>query len=234
MRRERYMFYQASHQLHMCLLWEERMSGGFQKVKPRWNLPGEVLLPQHVAGNRWVPGWGHLGRLVHWLGLHRPKIVVADMVVYHGGEGWREGQASRGKERMIKTHVHKKNTERLKMTCPILVCFFSNQCIYFPFNLGKALHCSFVIENVLNQRTKNLVKLSLLSYRWANLYINKQALIDTSVHIALASTLIFCIVCKWSYHMWAAAHNEVSVSNPGHVTKGYTVSAGFSLHYGTA
>lgn len=54
------------------------------------------------------------------------------------------------------------------------------------------------------------------------------------VNIALASSLIFCIVCKWSYHMWAAVHNKARMSNPGHVTRGYPVSPGLILHYGTA
>lgn len=77
--------------------------------EPVCNLPREVFLPQHVAGNRRVPGRGDLGRRVHRLGLHCPHVVVADMVVDHGGEGWREGQASRGKERMIKAQAQQKH-----------------------------------------------------------------------------------------------------------------------------
>lgn len=76
--------------------------------KPPWNTPCEVFLPHHVAGNWRVPGRGDLGRWVHWLRFHCPHVVVADVVVYHGGEGWREGQTSRGKERMITTQ-HKRN-----------------------------------------------------------------------------------------------------------------------------
>lgn len=73
------------------------------------NLPCEVFLPQHVAGDRRIPGRGHLGWWVHWLGLHCPHIVVADVVVHHCGEGWREGQASRGKERMITTQAYRED-----------------------------------------------------------------------------------------------------------------------------
>lgn len=79
------------------------------KEEPVCNLPGEVFLPHHVAGNWRVPGRGDLGRWVHWLGVHCPQVVVADMVVHHGGEGWREGQASRGKERMITTQAQQKH-----------------------------------------------------------------------------------------------------------------------------
>lgn len=70
-----------------------------------FNLPCEVFLPHHVAGNRRVPGRGDLGWRVHWLWLHRPHVVMADVVVHHCWEGWREGQASRGKERMITTQA---------------------------------------------------------------------------------------------------------------------------------
>lgn len=165
-----------TYQLHMWLLRGERMSGGFQKVKPQWNLPGEVLLPQHVARNRWVPGRGDLGRLVHWLGLHRPQIVVADMVVYHGGEGWREGQTSRGKERMIKTHVNFsfQDTERPKMACPMLLLLFPINVFTFHFTWEEPWHCSRVIAIVLYQRTQKLVKLSIVS---VNIYTNKRWLI---------------------------------------------------------
>lgn len=72
------------------------------------DLPGEVFLPEHGAGNWRIPGRGDLGWRVHWLGLHCPQVVVADMVVHHGGEGWREGQASKGKERMITTQARQK------------------------------------------------------------------------------------------------------------------------------
>lgn len=34
--------------------------------------------------------------------------------------------------------------------------------------------------------------------------------------------------------MWAAAHDKTSISNPDHMTMGYTVKAGLSLHYGVA
>lgn len=77
--------------------------------KPVFNLPREVFLPHHVAGNGRVPGRGDLGWRVHWLGFHSPHVVVADVVVHHGGEGWREGQASRGKERMITTPVQQQD-----------------------------------------------------------------------------------------------------------------------------
>lgn len=81
------------------------MGGGSVVEEAALNLPREVFLPQHVAGNWRVPGRGDLRRRIHWLGLHRAHVVVADMVVHHGGEGWREGQASRGKRRMITTRA---------------------------------------------------------------------------------------------------------------------------------
>lgn len=80
------------------------------------SLPCEIFLPQHVAGNWRVPGRGNLGRRVDWLGLHCPQVVVADMVVHHGGEGWREGQASRGKERMITTQAQQKHYTKKDLT----------------------------------------------------------------------------------------------------------------------
>lgn len=73
--------------------------------EPVCNLPCEVFLPHHVAGNWRVPGRGDLGRRVHWFGFHCAHVVVADVVVHHGGEGWGEGQANRGKERMITTQA---------------------------------------------------------------------------------------------------------------------------------
>lgn len=85
------------------VIWVECMGGGSVVEEAAWNLPCEVFLPQHVAGNRRVPGWGDLWWRIHRLGLHCAQVVVADMVVHHGGEGWREGQASRGKKRMITT-----------------------------------------------------------------------------------------------------------------------------------
>lgn len=85
--------------------WVECMGGGSVVVEAAWNLPCEVFLPQHVAGNRRVPGRGDLRWRIHRLGLHCAQVVVTDMVVHHGGEGWREGQASRGKKRMITTHA---------------------------------------------------------------------------------------------------------------------------------
>lgn len=42
---------------------------------------------------------------------------MADMVVHHGGEGWREGQASKGKERMIKTQAHYSALGQKKLGC---------------------------------------------------------------------------------------------------------------------
>lgn len=84
-----------------CRVSEESHSWG----EPVCSLPCEVFLPHHVAGNGRVPGRGDLGRRVNWLGFHSPHVAVADVVVHHGGEGWREGQASRGKERMITTRV---------------------------------------------------------------------------------------------------------------------------------
>lgn len=61
------------------------------------------------------------------------------MVVYHGGEGWREGQTNRGKERMIKTHVHFffENTEMPNMACPILH-FFKSMSLHPQNQLGKS------------------------------------------------------------------------------------------------
>lgn len=54
-----------------------------------------------MAGDWGVPGGSDLGGLVHRLGLHGPHVghagVVADVVVDHGGKGWREGETSRGK-----------------------------------------------------------------------------------------------------------------------------------------
>lgn len=64
--------------------------------------PGEVLLPQHVAWDWRVPRGRDLGWGVHWFLFHASHVshagVVADVVVYHGGEGWREAEASRGKK----------------------------------------------------------------------------------------------------------------------------------------
>lgn len=64
--------------------------------------PGEVFLPQHVAWDRRVPRGRDLGRRVHWFRIHASHVchagVVADVVVHHGGEGWREAETSRGKK----------------------------------------------------------------------------------------------------------------------------------------
>lgn len=64
-----------------------------------WLWPGEVFLPQHVSWDRWVPRWGNLGWLVHWFRLHAPHVghagIVSDVVVHHGGEGWREAETSK-------------------------------------------------------------------------------------------------------------------------------------------
>lgn len=72
------------------------------------NLPCEVFFSEHVAWNRRVPGRGNLGWRVNGLRLHWPHVVMADVVIYRGGEGWREGQTSRGKERMITTQTHER------------------------------------------------------------------------------------------------------------------------------
>lgn len=77
------------------------------------NLPREVFLPKHVAWHRRVPRRGDLRRWIHRLRLHSPHVIVADVVVYHGGKGWREGQASRGKERMIKTQASQEVKQHL-------------------------------------------------------------------------------------------------------------------------
>lgn len=102
------------------------------------NIPCEVFLSQHVTGNWRVPGRGDLGRRVHWLGLHRPHVVVADVVVHHGGKGWREGQASRGKEHMITQHnsercrqtVNEATKTTMTMICFAVLCL----CFFFSFN----------------------------------------------------------------------------------------------------
>lgn len=86
--------------------------------EPVCNLPREVFLPHHVAGNGRVPGRGNLGRRVHWFRLHRPHVVVADVVVHHGGEGWREGQTNKGKERMITTQVQQEHSLRRTASLP--------------------------------------------------------------------------------------------------------------------
>ncbi len=67
-----------------------------------WLWPGEVLLPQHVAWDWGVPRGGDLGRRVRWFRLHASHVghagVVSDVVVHHGGEGWREAETSKGKK----------------------------------------------------------------------------------------------------------------------------------------
>lgn len=92
----------AGTQLYEENVWEEDLLWREEAAR---NLPCEVFLPQHVAGDRRVPGRGDLRWWIHRFGLHCAQVVVADMVVHHGGEGWREGQASRGKKRMITTHA---------------------------------------------------------------------------------------------------------------------------------
>lgn len=84
--------------------------------EPVCNVPREVFLPQHVAGNWRVPGRGDLGRRVHGLRLHCPHVVVADVVVHHGRKGWREGHASRGKEKMITTQAMQQRCIRCRQT----------------------------------------------------------------------------------------------------------------------
>lgn len=73
--------------------------------EPDSNQPCEVFLSKHVARNWWVPRRGDLRGRVRWLRFHCPHVVVADMVVHHGGEGWRESQTNRGKEIMITLKV---------------------------------------------------------------------------------------------------------------------------------
>lgn len=67
-----------------------------------WLWPGEVLFPQHVPWNRGVPRGSDLGWLVYWFRLHAPHVghagVVSDVVVHHGGKGWREAETNKEKK----------------------------------------------------------------------------------------------------------------------------------------
>lgn len=99
-----------SYDLIRIMLCDSIRKRGSAMVGLLCNLPREVFLPKHVAGYGRVPWRGHLGWRVYWFWLHCPHVVVADVVVHHGGEGWREGQASRGKERMIKTSATGRKT----------------------------------------------------------------------------------------------------------------------------
>lgn len=133
--------------------------------KPVFNVPREVFLPHHVAGNGRVPGRGDLGWRVHWLGFHSPHVAVADVVVHHGGEGWREGQASRGKERMITTPVQQENCT--KHNCIKLV----NQILPAP-KRQLHYHTKTLLYNDNIHPNINMIFVSLCEPKWEHNEIN--------------------------------------------------------------